>query len=35
MQPIEAAIQLIPLGKVRKRFPALGEISITNRLLYH
>jgi hypothetical protein len=33
MQPMEAAIQLISLGKVRERFPALGEISITNRLL--
>jgi len=34
-QQTEAAILLISLGKVRERFPAFGEISITNRLLYH
>src|SRR5206468_12128049 len=34
-QQTEASIQLILLGIVRERFPALEEISITNRLLYH
>jgi hypothetical protein len=26
---------LISLAKVRERFPALGKVSIANRLLYH
>ena len=34
-QQTEASIQLILLGIVRERFPALEEILITNRLLYH
>jgi hypothetical protein len=34
-QQTEAVIRLISLGKVRERFAALGEILITNRLLYH
>jgi len=40
MQANELSRQMRPsnwilLGIVRERFPALGEISITNRLLYH
>ena len=34
-QQTEASIQLILLGIVRERFPALEGILITNRLLYH
>src|SRR5260370_42603546 len=34
-QQTEASIQLILVGIVRKRVPALEEILITNRLPYH
>jgi hypothetical protein len=35
IQQTEAVIQLISLGKVRRRFSVLACTSITNRLLYH